>query len=80
MPGEIRTRLLATGHFLTLFPASALRFATERSKLKVLPVQLPPARLSIGIVTLKNRSLSPAAQLFIEYAREVAKPRAKRKT
>jgi hypothetical protein len=29
-------------------------------------------------VTLKNRALSAAAQLFIEAAREVAKPLAKR--
>jgi len=34
----------------------------------------------IGIVTLKNRTLSPVAQLFIETAREVAKPLAKRKS
>jgi DNA-binding transcriptional LysR family regulator len=79
MPGEVRTKLLATGRFLTLFPASALKFATERSNLKVLPVQLPPAKLPIGIVTLKIRSLSPVAQLFIEHAREVAKPRATRR-
>jgi hypothetical protein len=35
--------------------------------------------MPIGIVTLKNRTLSPVAQLFIEHAREVAKPLAKRK-
>jgi hypothetical protein len=32
----------------------------------------------MGIVTLKNRTLSPAVRLFIEQAREVAKPLAKR--
>jgi len=32
----------------------------------------------VGIVTLKNRTLSPVAQLFIEHAREVAKPLAMR--
>jgi hypothetical protein len=37
------------------------------------------ARLANGIVTLKNRTLSPVTQLFIECAREVAKPLAKRK-
>jgi hypothetical protein len=37
------------------------------------------ARLPSGIVTLKNRALSPVAQLFIDCAREVAKPLAKRK-
>jgi hypothetical protein len=31
----------------------------------------------VGIVTLKNRTISPAGQLFIECARRIAKPRAK---
>jgi hypothetical protein len=39
--------------------------------------QLPFKPWPIGIVTLKNRTLSPAAQLFIECAREVARPLAK---
>jgi hypothetical protein len=30
--------------------------------------------MPIGIVTLKNRTLSPASRLFIDSAREVAKP------
>jgi len=33
----------------------------------------------IGILTLKNRTPSPVTRLFIEHAREVAKPLAKRK-
>jgi hypothetical protein len=37
------------------------------------------ARLANGSVTLKNRTLSPVTQLFIDWAREVAKPLAKRK-
>jgi hypothetical protein len=37
------------------------------------------AQVPIGILTLKGRSLSPAARLFIEHAREVAKPLAKGK-
>jgi hypothetical protein len=32
-----------------------------------------------GIVTLKNRTLSPAAQLFVNSARKIAKPLANRK-
>ena len=35
--------------------------------------------MPVGIVTLKNRTLSPVAQLFIDCAREVAKPLARRK-
>ena len=76
---EVRISLLATGRFLTIFPASVLRFPTMRSEIKVLPVELPMARVPIGIVTLKNRTLSPVAQLFIECAREVAKTLAKKK-
>jgi DNA-binding transcriptional LysR family regulator len=76
---HVRMSLLATGRFLTIFPASSLRFPTRRPELKVLPVELPKVRVLVHIVTLKNRTLSPTAQLFIEHAREVAKPLAKRK-
>ena len=74
---QVRMSLLATGRFVTILPSSALKFPTRRSELKVLPVELPRIRVPIGIVTLKNRALSPVAQLFIEHARDVAKPLAK---
>jgi DNA-binding transcriptional LysR family regulator len=76
---HMRISLLATGRFVTVFPASAFRFLTKRSELKILPVELPTARRPNGIVTLKNRALSPVAKLFMDCAREVAKPLAKRK-
>ena len=76
---EVRISLLATGRFVTIFPASILRFPTMRPEIKVLPVKLQMAHVQNVIVTLKNRPLSPVAQLFIDCAREVAKPRAKRK-
>jgi DNA-binding transcriptional LysR family regulator len=79
IPPDIRMSLLATGHFLTIFTASAFRFSIGRSELRVLPVELPMARVPSGIVTLKNRTLSPVAQLFVDAARKVAKPLAKRK-
>jgi DNA-binding transcriptional LysR family regulator len=69
----VRISLLATGRFLTIFPASVLRFPVKRPELKVLPVELPTARVPIGIVTLKNRTLGPVAQFFIDSARDVAK-------
>jgi len=37
------------------------------------------APMAVGIMTVKNRTLSPVAKLFIECAREVAKPLRKRK-
>jgi DNA-binding transcriptional LysR family regulator len=75
---QLRMSLLATGRFLTICTESTLQFPVKRSELTVLPVELPRASFPNGIVTLKNRSLNPVAQLFIAAAREVAKPLAKR--
>jgi len=71
-PGDVRMSLLMTGRFLTISPTSVLRFPTRRMEIKILPVELPIADVPTGIVTLKNRTLSPVAQLFIDCAREVA--------
>jgi DNA-binding transcriptional LysR family regulator len=76
---QARFNLPATGSFLTMFSASALRFPTRRTEVKALPVQLPMAPVPNGIVTLKNRTLSSVARLFIKHAREVAKLSAKPK-
>jgi hypothetical protein len=46
---------------------------------RVRRIELPTARVPIAVVTLKTRTLSPVAQLFIDCAREVAKPLAKQK-
>jgi DNA-binding transcriptional LysR family regulator len=70
---QVRVNLVATGRFITIFPASALKFPTKRAELRVLPIAQPKARVRSGIITLKNRTLSPVAQLFIKHAREVAK-------
>jgi len=76
---ELRISLLATGRFLTIFPASALKFPSRRPELKVLPVELPMAHVPVGIVTLKNRTINPVVKLFIEHAREVGMTLAKRR-
>jgi DNA-binding transcriptional LysR family regulator len=72
-PFETRMSLLTTGRFLTIVLASALRFSSKRSEIKILPVELPIANVPIGFVTLKNRAISPVARLFIEHARDIAK-------
>jgi DNA-binding transcriptional LysR family regulator len=77
--GHLRETLLATGRFLTVLQESLLHFPVRHPSLKVLPVELPTTRWPTSIMTLKNRTLSPVARLFIECAREVAKPLAKRK-
>src|SRR5215475_11918863 len=57
----------------------SLRFPAGQPDIRVLPVELQVAEMPVGVVTLKNRTLGPVAQLFIDCAREVAKPLAKRK-
>lgn len=79
LPVEMRLSLVATGRFLSIFSTSLMRFSTKRMDLKILPVELSLARVPVGILTLRNRTLSPVAQLFIEHAREVAKALPKRK-
>jgi DNA-binding transcriptional LysR family regulator len=71
---SLRIRLAATGRFLAIVPASIMRFPGTPGSIKVLPVDLPTTRRRIGIITLKNRTLSPLAQLFIKSARDIAKP------
>jgi DNA-binding transcriptional LysR family regulator len=74
---DVRISLLASGRFVTMVPASALRFSDNRREMKALAVELPIARVPNGIFTLKNRTLSSTAQLFTETAREVARQRLK---
>jgi hypothetical protein len=62
-----------------MFSASALRFPSRRTEVKALLVQLPTAPVPVGIITMKNRTLSSVARLFIKHAREVAKLLAKRR-
>jgi DNA-binding transcriptional LysR family regulator len=45
---HMRISLLATGRFVTIFPASAFRFLAKRSELRILPVELPTARRPMG--------------------------------
>jgi DNA-binding transcriptional LysR family regulator len=74
----VRNGLLAKGRFLSIVPESAARFAAENAPFKVLPIDLPTTRRTIGIITLRNRTLSPLAQLLVGCAHEVASALAKR--
>jgi len=71
---DARLALVAGGRFLTIVSDATLRFAGWGMAVAVLPIDLPDIRSPVGIVTLKNRTLTPVAQLFIECARGVARP------
>jgi DNA-binding transcriptional LysR family regulator len=76
---EMRANLMRTGRYLSIVPEFWLQFPERHSFIKKLPVELPIASAPIGIITLKNRTPSPVVQRFIDCARDVAKPLARRK-
>jgi len=69
----VRNALLATGRFLSIVQGSVVRFNTVASQFKVLPVALPTTRRPIAAITLKARTISPSARLFIDCARNIAR-------
>jgi DNA-binding transcriptional LysR family regulator len=69
----LRSQLLATGRYVTVLPDSVLRSNAKQWSLKALPIDLGISAMAVTIVTLRNRTLSPVAQLFIEQVRAVAK-------
>ena len=71
---HMRDKLLATGRFFTMLSTYTLMLPARHSSLKALPIKLENARGTIAITTLKNRTLSPLAELFIKTTREVVKP------
>jgi DNA-binding transcriptional LysR family regulator len=75
---QCTSNLVAKGHFLGVHGSMFLRFTPPSVRLKVLPVELPIPQSSTSIVTLRNRTLSPVAQLFIDAAREITRPLADR--
>ena len=74
----LRSKLLPGGPFVTIVPNSVLRFGSERLPFEPLPIKLPRPPHPVAITTLKNRTLSPIARLFIKCVRELSKPLLKR--
>jgi DNA-binding transcriptional LysR family regulator len=71
----LHRRLLATERYLTTLPRSMLHFGP--TSLRELAVKFPVRPRPVGIMTLKNRTLNPVAERFIDCARELAKLLAK---
>ena len=70
-----RILLLATGRFIGMLSGSVMRFSpAEHLSLSVLPVDFSPRSWPVAIVRLKNRTISPVVQIFIDCIRDVARP------
>jgi DNA-binding transcriptional LysR family regulator len=73
----LRHHLVATAGFITVLPKAMFEIMAKGLSIKALPIRLPTVRRTVVIVTLKKRTLSSIAQLFIETLRAVAKPQMK---
>jgi DNA-binding transcriptional LysR family regulator len=77
LSGQLTVTLIASGRFVGVLPSSVAQLNKGRAGLKILPLKLPAVHVAAGIVTVKNRTLSPFAELFINCVRDVARPIAK---
>jgi DNA-binding transcriptional LysR family regulator len=74
---NIRGSLAARGRFLTVIPEFLLTLPDRDPLLKALPVELSGTRRMMRIISSKNRTLSPLAELFIHSMRALAKAKGK---
>ena len=66
-------RLIETGRRLGLVSASVMRFGGKRMHLKVLRVKTVSPPAPVGFITVRDRTLTPLAERFIDCARKTAK-------
>lgn len=69
---QLTVSLIAGGRFVGILPMSVARFNVGPHRLKISPVKLTPVHTAVGIITLRNRTISPPAELFMRCAREFA--------
>lgn len=69
-----QVNVIGDGRYVGIMPDSLLHSRASKLRLKVLPVALPHRPSMVAILTLKNRTLSPLAKVFIAAARELARP------
>jgi DNA-binding transcriptional LysR family regulator len=74
LSSHLRVNLAASGSHITTLPNSTLRVYGERFALKALPIDLPAQSWPAVIVTLKNRTLSPVVERFIQHVRDFTEP------
>lgn len=78
-PMPVIAELVGNGPYIANLPGSLVHFGGDHLQVKVLPVKVPVSPSPVAVVTLKRRTLNPVAQLFIEHAREIARPLAQQK-
>ncbi len=69
---QMYSHLLATGRYLAVWPGSVLQFGAKHLHVRALPVDLHAQPWPVAIATLRQRTISPVAQLVINCACELA--------
>ena len=69
---HINLAFLGSGPHLCVLPSSMLLYGPARDVVAALPVELQQPDSAIGVLTVRNRSLSPPAEQFLSIARDVA--------
>ena len=77
-PLNLRISLAATGPFLAVVAAGILSIPRKYPSIRKLAVELPTTHQAVHLLTLKKRTLSPLAKIFIDCARDIAKSLARR--
>jgi DNA-binding transcriptional LysR family regulator len=65
----LRHRLLATGRYITVLPESVVLCNAKQWALKALPIDLGMKPMSVTMITVRNRTLSPLVHLFMDEVR-----------
>jgi DNA-binding transcriptional LysR family regulator len=68
----LRTRALTEGPYITTIARSVMQLNAHRYALTVLPTDFPARPLPAGVLTLRNRTLTPVVERFLAVARSVA--------
>jgi DNA-binding transcriptional LysR family regulator len=69
---QLRIRLLATGCFVSVLADSVFRENAKRWSLTALPIDLAAKPPPWSIVKLKNRTVSPVVEVFVDQLRAIA--------
>jgi len=77
---QVLNSLVATGRYLSFLPRTVLHYCAENLALKTWPIDVSIQPHPVGIVTLKNRTINPVTQLFVDCAQDIAGPFAKAKS
>jgi len=67
---QLTVSLIASGRYVGILPMSVAQFNVGPRRLKISPVRLTPVHSAVGIITIRNRTVSPLAELFVKCARQ----------